>query len=109
MRCFNIPRRKGTKLFAHLQILSNFESRILNYEVEKGKVQGKYWMVIIRFILHNTLTLSHYNIKKRVETTKIALKVSLSAIFFCVCAFFVVPLSAILADYTPLNDQTWIL
>ena len=46
MRCFYIPRRKGTKLFAHLQILSNFESRILNYEVEKGKVQGKYWMVI---------------------------------------------------------------
>ena len=43
MRCFYIPRRKGTKLFAHLQILSNFESRILNYEVEKGKVQGKYW------------------------------------------------------------------
>ena len=42
MRCFYIPRRKGTKLFAHLQILSNFESRILNYEAEKGKVQGKY-------------------------------------------------------------------
>ena len=46
MRCFYIPRRKGTKLFAQLQILSNFESRILNYEVEKGKVQEKYWMVI---------------------------------------------------------------
>ena len=70
MRCFYIPRRKGTKLFAHLQILSNFESRILNYEAEKGKVQGKYWMVIIRFILHNTLTLSHYNIKKESKQLK---------------------------------------
>ena len=46
MRCFYIPRRKGTKLFAHLQLLSNFESRILNYEVEKGKVQEKYWIAI---------------------------------------------------------------
>ncbi len=87
MRCFYIPRRKGTKLFAHLQILSNFESRILNYEVEKGKVQGKYWMVIIRFILHNTLTLSHYNIKKRVETTKIALKVHFQRFFFAYVHF----------------------
>ena len=87
MRCFYIPRRKGTKLFAHLQILSNFESRILNYEVEKGKVQGKYWMVIIRFILHNTLTLSHYNTKKRVETTKIALKVHFPRFFFAYVHF----------------------
>ena len=48
MRCFYIPRRKGTKLFAHLQILSNFESRILNYEVEKG--EGEKQLLHLRII-----------------------------------------------------------